>query len=443
MTITSAVKRRDFLAAAGAAGVLTRAKGAKNTQNRVPNTLFSAEMTHQFGDLFNPPALTNFLGCAQTALDVTAVRSVSFPPFAQGEGSMTGALFLDGEYQVARKDPIHFVWRPDRIERWSESRGLRLRSTTIIPQRRNAVAVRLRVENAGKSRIKVEVKLAIQGGATKRVEPWNLSIPEETDNRAVIEVAKSAVVFESRHSAAASAQAAWPAPSEITASAFVYRLDLAPGETREIVFSDVIGERGEEVLGAAVAIAHDFDAEMRRSREEWDSVFNAAFTPGNSYFSGYLPRLVTSDPFIAELYQTALATLLFHRRTTPASAYGTTYVTLAPRYWETTTFLWDISLSWAMLALLDPAVLRRMVETWMTLDIHKHFGTEFLTGAGVGPWYSVNDYAMCRMARDYVRWTGDQAWLDENVGGVRVIDRLVDYATHWRTLDVNHHGLAD
>jgi len=156
-----------------------------------------------------------------------------------------------------------------------------------------------------------------------------------------------------------------------------------------------------------------------------------------------LPRLVTSDPFIAELYQTALATLLFHRRTTSASVYGTTYVTLAPRYWETTTFLWDISLSSAMLALLDPAVLRRMVETWMTLDIHKHFGTEFLTGAGVGPWYSVNDYAMCRMARDYVRWTGDQAWLDENVGGVRVIDRLVDYATHWRTLDVNHHGLAD
>ena len=30
----------------------------------------------------------------------------------------------------------------------------------------------------------------------------------------------------------------------------------------------------------------------------------------------------------------------------------------------------------------------------MKLDIYKHFGTEFLTGAGVGPWYSVNDYAI-------------------------------------------------
>ena len=50
----------------------------------------------------------------------------------------------------------------------------------------------------------------------------------------------------------------------------------------------------------------------------------------------------------------------------------------------------------------------------MTLDVYKHFGTEFLTGAGVGPWYSVNDYAMSRMAKEYLRWTGDQAWLDKD-----------------------------
>jgi hypothetical protein len=134
---------------------------------------------------------------------------------------------------------------------------------------------------------------------------------------------------------------------------------------------------------------------------------------------------------------------LFFKRTTPHSVSGTTYVTLAPRYWETTTFLWDISLSAMLLSMLDPAVLRRMMETWMTLDIHQHFGTEFLTGAGVGPWYSVNDYAMSRMAKEYLRWTGDKAWLEKEVGGVKVLDRLVSYAEHWRKLDTNKHGLAD
>jgi hypothetical protein len=114
-----------------------------------------------------------------------------------------------------------------------------------------------------------------------------------------------------------------------------------------------------------------------------------------------------------------------------------------PRYWETTTFLWDISLSAMLLSMLDPEILRRMMETWMELDVYKHFGTEFLTGAGVGPWYSVNDYAMSRMAKEYLRWTGDRAWLDKRVGGRRVIEHLLKYAEHWRDLDVNKHGLAD
>ena len=55
------------------------------------------------------------------------------------------------------------------------------------------------------------------------------------------------------------------------------------------------------------------------------------------------------------------------------------------------------------------------------LDIYNHFGTEYLTGAGVGPWYSVNDYAMSRMAKEYLRWTGDKAWLDKEVNGKKVL----------------------
>jgi hypothetical protein len=50
---------------------------------------------------------------------------------------------------------------------------------------------------------------------------------------------------------------------------------------------------------------------------------------------------------------------------------------------------------------------------------------------------------MCRMAREYLRWTGDHAWLDKEVGGQKVVDRLVTYAEHWRKLDTNKHGLAD
>ncbi len=444
-------KRRDFLKLA-AVPLLPDVTLAAPSSVPTSESLASPAMPHRFGDLFNPPGLTNFLGCAQAALDMTAVRSVAYPPFAQGEMSadgsagrsdLTGVLFIDGEYVASRKEAIEFVWRPDRIERRTLLNGLRLSSTTIVPTDRMAVAVRLRVENTGGARRDVEVKFLIQGGVTRSVKPWGWICPGELDNQVTVRREDSAIVFEARHSTAASVQAAWPAPSAITPNSFVFRLSLGAREAKDVVFSVAIGERAEQVLPAALAIARNFEAEARRATEESNSVLAAAFTPQNRYFSGYLPTLVTSDPGITQLYHSALATLLAHRRTTSSSVYGTTYVTLAPRYWGTSTFLWDISLGSIMLALLDPAVLRRMVETWMTVDIHKHFGTDFLTGEGVGPWYSVNDFAMCRMARDYVRWSGDRGWLDKNVGGMRVIDRLVSYATHWQELDTNHHGLAD
>ena len=68
----------------------------------------------------------------------------------------------------------------------------------------------------------------------------------------------------------------------------------------------------------------------------------------------------------------------------------------------------------------------------MKLDIHKHFGTEYLTGAGVGPWYSVNDFAMTSIARDYLRYSGDLAWLDRKVGEQKTVDYLEQYAHNYK-----------
>jgi hypothetical protein len=70
-----------------------------------------------------------------------------------------------------------------------------------------------------------------------------------------------------------------------------------------------------------------------------------------------------------------------------------------------------------------------------------------LTGAGIGPWYSVNDFAMTAIAHNYLRFTGDLPWLDHSVpiaggGEQRVIDYLEAYATNWRRFQTKS-GLAD
>ncbi len=472
-------KRRDFLKLA-AAGVVapallpqvsrgaeeiesadiqqrrTGAARASNVSSDIPtvDAMRSVTMPHRFGDLFNPPGLTNQWGCAQAAMDVTGVRSIAFPPFAQGEmntaalGSggelLTGVLYVDGEYFAATKEMVEFVWQPDRVERRARYHGLELSSVMIVPFKQMSVAVSLTIENKERTHRRTEIKLALNGGVTKSVTPWNAAYsPGEFDNARTIDKDRGAVLCKSVHSDAYALQGAWPRADEVLPSWLIYRFDLAPGEKRTLTFVNALAEHPEEARRNYDALVRNFDAAAAQVRDEWNAELKAAFTPGNDRFSGYLPTLVTNDEAVRRLYHSAVMSALFFKRTTPHSVYGTTYVTLAPRYWETTTFLWDISLSAMLLALLDPAILRRMIETWMQLDVYKHFGTEYLTGSGIGPWYSVNDFAMCRMAREYLRWTGDQAWLDKEVGRRKVLDRLVTYAEHWRELDTNKHGLAD
>ncbi|HKP70392.1 MAG TPA: hypothetical protein VJV05_13985, partial [Pyrinomonadaceae bacterium] len=127
------LKRRDFLKVASLAAItpaLTGTAIAKTDPTTgeltiatpplpdIPtcDSMRSVTMTHKFLDLYAWPGLTNQWGCAQSAMDITAVRSIAFPPFAQGEmnvaplGSggelLTGVLYVDGEYFTATKTPI-------------------------------------------------------------------------------------------------------------------------------------------------------------------------------------------------------------------------------------------------------------------------------------------------------------------------------------------------
>jgi len=465
----SEFKRREFLktSVAGiAAGALLHdgrpAKGAVppfREEKPLPDiptvdSMRSITMTHKFGDLFNPPGLTNQWGCAQAAMDAVAIRSIAFPPFAQGEMNvaplgaggelLTGVLFVDGEYFAATKTPVEFVWQPDRVERRTLYKDLEITSTTIVPFETMSVAVRFNVKNVSAKRRKTEIKLAINGGAAKSVSPWNQAYsPGEYDNARTVDNARSAVLCKAIHSDAFVIQGSSPKPKDVQTSWLIYEFDLAPGASESVTFVNSLGPDRASVEREYDRLIGSFDAALRATTDNWNRELRAAFTPGNDRFSGHVPTLVTSDDSLKRVYHTAVMHALYFKRTTPHSVYGTTYVTLMPRYWETTTFLWDISLSAMLLAMLDPEVLRRMVETWMKLDVYKHFGTEYLTGAGVGPWYSVNDFAMSRMAKEYLRWTGDRDWLDKKVGGKRVFDYLISFAEHWRELDVNGHGLAD
>ncbi|MHB8508150.1 MAG: glucosidase family protein [Candidatus Dormibacteria bacterium] len=402
--------------------------------------LRSSPLRHRFGDLFNPPGLTNFLGCVQSDTDVTGFRSLSFPPLSCGD-TLTAGLYIDGEYLPATGAVITTTWWPDRIEREADARGLHLHSTLVMAVGRTAVVMRLAVRNTGTTARTVSVRLGCRGAITRSVSSWGFMGPTE-DNAVTFDTARGAFMFSAGHTSAHLLQGLGEGAGADDADGLTRTLELAAGETKEVHFVAAAGEDEEAARRHFDALVGDVNGEISRATANWNAELAAVFTPGNDRYSGSLPLLQTNDEAIRRTYLVGVLGVIYFKRDNPASVHGRAYDTLMPRYWQTVTWLWDFSLSAQLHALLDPEVMRGYLERWMRMDIHAHFGTDYLTGEGVGPWYAVNDYAMLVMAHEYVRWSGDRAWLESEVHGQRVLDRLAGYAEQWRHF-VTPSGLAD
>ena len=403
-------------------------------------------LTHRHGDIFNPPGLTNFIGTVQADLEPVAIRSVNFPPFGSGD-AVTAGLFLDDRFWASYGADVTLQWFPDRIVRTTEAAGLHVETITFVPFGKNAVVIRIRIQNRSGARREVSLRLGISGYVTKAVRQWNEpTAPGELDNDVEIDGSRQAILHKARDSNAVRVQGLLSDQTTATPVHLRTVLSLEAGAEKTIWYLNVTEENTDAALKTFDELASGPEKVMNDTRSRWDDEIRDIFTPGNGSYSGSMPILETTDEDILRMYHMAILGVVYFRRDNPASVYGRAYDTLMPKYWQTVTFIWDYALSGLTHALLDPGVMTKYLEYWMQMDIHKHFGTEYLTGKPVGPWYSVNDFAMTSLIRDYLRWSGDSGWLNKEIksgGNSRsVAGYLEKYAENYKQF-LTPHGLAD
>jgi hypothetical protein len=224
-----------------------------------------------------------------------------------------------------------------------------------------------------------------------------------------------------------------------------FEVTLAPGEQEIAAFVHTVADDAAAARAIYDRIAADVDEVVAQAEREWDAELAAIFTPGNDRYSGSLPVLETDDADLRRLYHMGVLGVVYFKREVPSAVVPRAYDTLMPRYWATTTFIWDYSLSSLVHALLDPAEMRGQLERWMDLDVRTCYGSDWLTGRPIGTWYAVNDHAMTQLIDQYLRWTGAADWLDAPAGRstrASVREALATYATSWRSLE-GASGLAD
>ncbi len=466
MTSELDVNRRTFLklGAAGAAlaaihpNALAAAPTAKASLASPPRLqdLASDKLTYHFRDLFNCPAAMNELGYAQAGKSVSALTAIAFPPYAccgvphtawSPGYLLTCELFLDGKFLALAAPPdgnVEYQWLPHRVVRTQTADRLRFTTHMFLPGKQRAVAQSIAIENLSGSRRHFTLAFDLRGGAAKKTKAWFANSPGEADNQITWDAERGCLLFAAQHSEIAAAQGFHPVPNRVEQKRMlVFELELGPRETTKINFVAALSDNGRSALDLYDHLQASFADLEKENEAEFNSLVRSAFTPGNTAFSGHLPRLVTDNESLWKLYHNGFANLLFARRVSPDSVYGPTYLTLSGHVLPTLAFPWDTSISSLALALLDPAPLRNLVEVWAKQGMHEHLATDYVTGEAVGPWYAVNDTAIVRSAWRYLCVTGDFAWLDKRIGDRSVLEHLEDHALYWKKLDHANHGLGD
>ena len=457
------LQRRTFLKLAGAAAASVGAPGASSSTKAaslpaMPDAvrLASTEMEFSYTDLFQMPVFANEWGYGQVSKSVSGVTGITFPPFAccgvpevtWSPGLLTSCeLVVNGQLLAIAPPPGHKVryrWFPQRVDREQTVNGLRIRTRTFMPVKQRAVLQHIAMTNVSSERQSLTVGFDMQAAVVKKTAPWMAGCPGEGGNRTTYDQAAGRVSFAAQHSQAASAQGIQPAAQRVRGGhILVHQFVLAPGETRSFQYVNAIADTVEEANRAHDRLQAAFAAAEQENEEFYTGMLKAAFTPGNSYFSGHLPTLHTDDETLWNLYFAGVRNLISARRHSPDSKYGPSYLTLGGHTLPTLSFPWDTSLTGLSLALLDPLQLRQMVEVWFEQDMHQHLATDYVSGTGVGPWYAVNDTAIVRCAQDYLRVTGHLQWLDKKVGAKDVLTHLTDHALYWEKLQHTDRGLAD
>jgi hypothetical protein len=444
------------------------------TDSMIDDRLFSSRaMAYLPGEVFAPPMVTNEWAEAQACRDPVAYRFFSAPPFATAEGAHAECyLRLPEQDRVvplnALGAPVTTQWFPDRVVRHMTVRGLRFSSVLSLAAGRDVLLLDVTItnlESTSQSGLKLFVKLLSGVQRLKNFANWNtVALPAAGTT---VDEARHAFIFCGNGPAysvqgmdqpsldyrASVAFAEWMGDANLNGivsnrarpvsvyAGFAYEIDLPPGESWRLRYVNALGGSVEAALDAYDDARAHFETRQEQARAIWQSEIEAAFTVGNDRFSGSLPALEGAHDSLRQLYATGALNLLFMKRSDPRNRFGTSYKTISPRS-GATSWLWDTQQAASGLIHLDPLVLKTMVEWWMRTDIHRCWGTNYLNGAPLGPWYSVNDYALFTMAYHYLRYSGDFGWLDQPIEGRTVLGHLQSCADHWCALNADDY-LAD
>ena len=208
-------------------------------------------------------------------------------------------------------------------------------------------------------------------------------------------------------------------------------------------------EKGNEMEAKVKRWAANFEATFLACKEDRGNRWADAFTPGNGHFSGHLPVLTTKDPALKRNYYMGAISLLSVERTNLA-LHPRSFITQGERD-DGTSFYGDMAMTSLIWTLLEPEGVKATLRRWLVqnprngawLDLRQTSGFDAEQYDSMHG-YATNAFYIFQSADEYLRVTGDDAFLNEKLENSQtVFERLSFFANDWKTLPVGPKQLID
>jgi hypothetical protein len=393
-------------------------------------------------NLLSLPAINSALGSSKAVREALAVGDLSFPPITM-TGS-TGSLLIDGQAPVLDQAR----WFPYQALRTATAGSLGIETAVRMLYEQRGLMFHVAVTNNGTAPQTFELKINLSANTSRHVH-WGWGVPRDKDtNRfAAVTMDKGrSLLLHDSHGELANCFSFAQAPDALSAEGdsgqALWRVTLSPRATLAVDYVLAIGEKEDAVHDLATNTADHFSMAFDEVKTDWQKRFDAMFALKNSYFSGHLPVLVSSDAKLRRMYYMSAVSILSVLRTGFPMA-RRVYVSNTPESNCTMMYFWDTR-EWAtILALLDPEMLKQYLRAWLGKGIYNGYAEEYLTGTLQGPWYSANDYSVFILLNSYLNVTGDRAFLSEKINDKTVLEHMDAIATHWKMLVRPGRTLAD
>ena len=365
-------------------------------------------------------------------------------------------------------ESLSYRWFPSRVERDGVTDDLRFQVETSLSVTAQALLNHLVLTNQGQRAKSLDLFMVVHTDVDAK---WEVEFPPEQMLKGSFENHGDVLVVAGPQRDAFGMVASSPAPDSVSGvdgpgwqeflngepletsgptdaphALLRYRVELEPGAGFELRWVHALAVDLDAGLRDVKRVLESFDEERGETRSAWEAQWRAAFSDEAVAFSGHAPVVTSANPKLERLYYMGVMTLLQCKRTPHFGSQAQVYITGFPSSLFTFpinwAFPWDIKMVSGILSLLDPAVMKGMISAWLEADLHQGCAIDFRSRKPVGFWYAVNDYALIHMVWQYLRYTGDTGFLDENVRDRPVLSHLKDAALYYQRI-AGDDGLAD